>query len=147
MNTIQSIKPAAVFARMRPAVQKIVSNYIRRRGISSDDLPEYLDPQLRPLKCCLPDADKFVSRLRHAVDRHERVLIFGDYDCDGIASTTILLRFFRETTTLEPMWALPDRQLDHYGMDLVKAKSLFQQYQPSLLICVDMVKVKSLKAT
>ena len=129
--------PMQAFKKLSPVAQRIILDYIRRRGIASDQLSEFLDPKSSPNNCRLPNSDKFVGRLRQAVDRHERVLIYGDYDCDGIAATAILLRFFNETGTLEPNWVLPDRRRDHYGLDLERAKSLLLQHQPTLLICVD----------
>jgi single-stranded-DNA-specific exonuclease len=129
--------PMQVFTRLGPTAQRLLRDYACRRGITFDQLSEFVDPKLSPNDCRLPDSDRFVNRLKKALDQHERVLIYGDYDCDGIASTAILLRFFHETDTLKPCWALPDRRYDNYGLDLEKTKRLLLQHQPALLICVD----------
>lgn len=70
--------------------------------------PIFHDPFL------LKDMDKAVSRLQQAVENYEEILIYGDYDADGITSTTILYE------TLEMLGAnvsfyLPNRFEDGYG--------------------------------
>src|SRR5699024_8205158 len=70
--------------------------------------PVFHDPFL------LKDMEKAVSRLQQAVEDYEEILIYGDYDADGITSTTILYE------TLEMLGAnvsfyLPNRFEDGYG--------------------------------
>lgn len=129
--------PLQRFQQLRPSVQEIVTDYARRRGIPSDRLDDYLQPVLRLERVALSQIDPFIARLTAAVRNRERILIFGDYDADGITATTILLRCLREAAGITPMWSLPNRQVDHYGLDLEKAQSLHHQYQPTLLICLD----------
>jgi single-stranded-DNA-specific exonuclease len=122
---------------LTPGARTIVAAYAERRGIAPAQLNEFLNPKLDLAPCVLPDADKVLSRLNHAVAESERVLIFGDYDADGITATSILLRFLDECMSQTPHWSLPNRQTDHYGLDLKKAKSLVCQHRPSLLLCLD----------
>ena len=112
-------------------------NYIRSRGITATGMKEYLQPTLRLEPHQLPEAEHFITRLTTAIKNNERILIFGDYDADGITSTTILLRCLREIAGITPAWSLPNRAHDFYGLDLEKARSLLQHYQPTLLICLD----------
>lgn len=129
--------PIQTFNRLRPVARNITMNYSRSRGITSDGLQEYLQPTLRLELGHLPDAEPFIKRLTTAIQNNEKILIFGDYDCDGITSTAILLRCLRETAGITPAWSLPNRQHDFYGLDLAKAKSLIETHQPSLLVCLD----------
>ena len=112
-------------------------NYARRRGIAAEGLKEFLQPTLRLELGHLPEAEQFIQRLTAAIKNKEKILIYGDYDADGITSTAILLRCLRETAGITPAWSLPNRQHDFYGLDLEKAKSLFKNYQPTLLVCLD----------
>ena len=129
--------PIEKYIRLHPVAQEIITNYARRRGIAAEGIKEYLQPTLRLELGQLPEADQFITRLTAAINKKEKILIFGDYDCDGITSTSILLRCLRETSGIAPAWSLPNRQHDHYGLDLEKAKCLHQQHQPKLLICLD----------
>lgn len=63
----------------------------------------------------LRDIGKAVERIRKAIMKGERVGIFGDYDCDGITSTTQLVRFFRRGG-VDPNVRLPNRIDDGYGL-------------------------------
>ena len=133
----KTMTPFKQFQRLPPVAKEIITDYARRRGMLSDGLADFLLPILRLERVALHQASPFIARLTAAVKNHERILIFGDYDADGITATTILLRCLRETAGITPMWSLPNRQFDHYGLDLIKAQSLRQQYQPTLLICLD----------
>jgi len=129
--------PIQTFNKLRPVAREIIQNYLRRRGITAAGLKEFLQPRLRWEQGHLPEAEPFITRLTMAIHKKEKILIFGDYDADGITSTAILLRCLRETVAATPAWSLPNRAHDFYGLDLEKAKSLFMQHQPSLLVCVD----------
>ena len=119
------------------ATMAVVSRYAQRRGISPDKIEEYLNPKLNPSRYPLPDAGKASARLLAAIQNKEHIAIFGDYDADGITSVSILLRFFHECTPLRPGWKLPNRQTDHYDLDLVAAKKMQAEFQPTLVICID----------
>lgn len=73
---------------------------------SIDDLH---DPYL------LKDMDKAVDRIKIAKEKNQRVMIFGDYDVDGVTSTSILMHFFK-TVWIEASYRLPHRVKDGYGL-------------------------------
>ncbi|MBS9784346.1 single-stranded-DNA-specific exonuclease RecJ [Candidatus Gracilibacteria bacterium] len=63
----------------------------------------------------LKDMDKAVDKIKQAHKNKETVMIFGDYDVDGVTSTSILMHFF-QTIGLRASYRLPDRVKDGYGM-------------------------------
>lgn len=63
----------------------------------------------------LKDMDKAVKRILQAKQNNERVIIFGDYDVDGVTSTSILMHFFKKIW-LQASYRLPNRITDGYGM-------------------------------
>ena len=85
-------------------MSKLFEELVRKRGFSQNFLrPKYedlADPFL------LPDMRKAVERIRRAIDGEEKVIIYGDYDADGVTASTV--------TEIETM--LPDRFKDGYGM-------------------------------
>ncbi|MDP2090583.1 MAG: single-stranded-DNA-specific exonuclease RecJ [Candidatus Gracilibacteria bacterium] len=93
---------------------------------SIDDLH---DPYL------LKDMDKAVARIKIAKENNERVFIFGDYDVDGVTSTSILMHFFKKIG-MQISYRLPHRVKDGYGL-----KSYFvdeaKELGVSLIITVD----------
>jgi single-stranded-DNA-specific exonuclease len=58
--------------------------------------------------------ERAVERILQAIERRERVLIYGDYDVDGLTSTAILVHFLRRTG-LAPLHHVPDRLREGYG--------------------------------
>ncbi|MDR2634349.1 MAG: single-stranded-DNA-specific exonuclease RecJ [Clostridiales bacterium] len=76
------------------------------------------------------------ARLSRAVEKGERVVIYGDYDCDGICSIAMLTLCFRdELPSLK--FFIPDRNTDGYGMSLGLLKNIVEKLKPSLIVTVD----------
>lgn len=83
----------------------------------------------------LLDMDKAVTRIKQAKQQNEKVMIFWDYDVDGVTSTSILMHFFTKIG-LTATYRLPHRVKDGYGL-----KSYFvdeaKELGVTLLITVD----------
>ena len=74
------------------------------------DSPDVLnDPYL------MTDMDRIVARILQAIRNGEHIVVFGDYDVDGVTSTAVLLDFF-DTVGADASFLLPDRFRDGYGM-------------------------------
>jgi single-stranded-DNA-specific exonuclease len=71
---------------------------------------EYHDPFL------MKDMDKAVERITDALVDRENILIWGDYDVDGITSTSILYLFFLRRLGLKVNYAIPNRESEGYGL-------------------------------
>jgi len=89
-----------------------------QRGVSDDDeARRYLEPALRDLPdpARLAGIDLAADRLLHALSHRERVGVFGDYDVDGVTSTTLLWDFL-ESVGGDVVVTLPDRLKEGYGL-------------------------------
>ncbi len=64
----------------------------------------------------LPDIQKALFRIDTARKNGERVMIFGDYDVDGISSTAVLFLFLRDDLGMDVSYRLPHRVQDGYGI-------------------------------
>lgn len=95
-------------------MSKIFDQLLEVRGFSRGFLrPKYeeaIDPFL------LPDMKKAIERVRKAVDRGEKVLIYGDYDVDGVTASTVLYDTLILAGVKEVEIMLPNRFTDGYGM-------------------------------
>ena len=81
------------------------------------------------------DMDKIVERVRLALRRHERIVVFGDYDVDGITATTLLTDFLRwQGGSCTPY--IPGRLEEGYGLNETAIRSLHQK-GVDLIITVD----------
>ena len=90
---------------------------------------DFYDPYL------MPDMEKAVSRITKALKNNENITIFGDYDADGITSTTILKRFFHDINK-ECNVYIPNRLNEGYGLNKNAIKKLSED-GTNLIITVD----------
>lgn len=96
-------------------MSKLFDELLKKRGVSED----FLHPKYEVLSgLCgeLPDVGKAVSRILKARDAGEKVLIYGDYDVDGVTATAIFCEIMRLIGVSDVSTMLPDRFLDGYGM-------------------------------
>jgi single-stranded-DNA-specific exonuclease len=87
------------------------------RGVAPADARRYVRPSLKsdlPDPSLLTAMDQAAARLADAVERGERVAVFGDYDVDGAASSALLKRHLT-ALGLAPRVYIPDRRTEGYG--------------------------------
>lgn len=108
------------------------------RGIDDcDAAARFLNPSESALEDAylLKDMDKAVARIRRAIALGEKIVVFGDYDADGVCATAIMLSCLRRLgATAEYM--IPSRHEDGYGMTMKSAEQLFNM-GANLIITVD----------
>ena len=95
----------------------LVDQLLLARGVAPEDLSRERDPRIRdflPDPSVFADMDKAASRLADAIERDERIAIFGDYDVDGATSAALLTHLLRRLG-VEPIVYIPDRLLEGYG--------------------------------
>src|SRR3954464_5115290 len=99
------------------AMDALVDELLLARGVVRGDLARHRDPRIRdflPDPSCFRDMDKGARRLADAVERGERIAIFGDYDVDGATSAALLTLVLRRLGA-EPIVYIPDRLMEGYG--------------------------------
>ena len=109
------------------------------RGIKDEDsLTRFLAPSLDDLHdpYLLHDMDKAVNRIRRAIEQGEFILVYGDYDADGMTSASILKETF-EQLGAECLVYLPNRFTDGYGPNASVYKYFIEQQGISLIVTVD----------
>ena len=124
---------------MGGGVPEIIARLLESRGISADGIDEFLSPSLRDLAppCELPNVDAAAEAILAAVRGGRKIVIFGDYDCDGVCATAILVR------TLSAFGAdvsafLPERLSEGYGMSEASvARMLKENPGVGLVVTVD----------
>ncbi len=93
------------------------------------DSGNFYSPQL------LCDMDKAVKRIKEAIEKKEHVVVYGDYDVDGITSTALLVSFLRNQG-INAQAYIPDRQNEGYGINKAAVKKIHDS-GATLLISVD----------
>ena len=101
-------------------VSRNISIILTQRGIDNYDRAKYFfRPELKHLHdpFLMKDMKFATDRIIEAVKKKEKILIYGDYDVDGVASTALLTTFLRnKTTNIFPY--IPDRATEGYGISI-----------------------------
>ncbi len=117
-------------------MNKLFAQLLKQRKFGPDFLNPKYEDLTDPFK--MPDMKKAVERIRKAVDNREKIIIYGDYDVDGVTSSTVM----EEALTLSGIKPesieimLPDRFADGYGMSPKLVKRA-KDFGATLVITVD----------
>ncbi|MBP6921276.1 single-stranded-DNA-specific exonuclease RecJ [Candidatus Gracilibacteria bacterium] len=109
---IQTIKGKRLQLLHKTHPENLTELLLALRNVDRDFLTKEIlhDPLL------LPDIQKTIERIGFARESKERVMIFGDYDVDGISSTAALFLFLRDELGIDVSYRLPHRVHDGYGI-------------------------------
>lgn len=105
---------------------------------SPEEIERFLAPSLASLgdPFLLPDMDRAVDRTWKAVRDKQPVVVYGDYDVDGVTSTAMLCRILaRLGAAVHPI--LPHRVDDGYGMSMEPVTRCIDEFKPGLIVTVD----------
>jgi len=117
----------------------LVVQCLVNRGLSEPAaISNFLQPRLKNLAdpLLLPGMDAAVDRLLRARERNERLVIFGDYDVDGVTSTALLLEVLRPLGWQVDFY-LPHRMDEGYGLSVEAVENCLNKFPATLLLAVD----------
>jgi single-stranded-DNA-specific exonuclease len=119
---------------IHPLISQLMLN---RDIVDPDNARRYLSPSLNNLHnpFLMQDMQKAVDRLISAIHHHETLVVYGDYDADGITSVVALLHFLRQIHS-KSHYFIPDRIDEGYGLHQ-KALERFRSEGVSLIVTVD----------
>lgn len=103
----------------RFGIDQVMARIIRNRGLETDEqINMYLNGTVDDMHSphLLKDADKCVDILTDKIHARKKIHIIGDYDIDGICSTTILYKGLKAAGA-DVTFAVPDRIIDGYGIN------------------------------
>ncbi|HET9800888.1 MAG TPA: DHH family phosphoesterase, partial [Chthoniobacterales bacterium] len=110
-----------------------------RKGFRcAEDVENFLRPRLSSLAdpFLLPQMHAACACIFAALDRHERIVLFGDYDVDGVTSLALLNEILRAYSSAPELF-LPLRMEEGYGLSRESVERCLEQHRPQLLITVD----------
>jgi single-stranded-DNA-specific exonuclease len=128
----------ALAIAQRHDLPELLARILAGRNVEVDAVEAFLDPTI---KQSMPDPDvltampEAAARIADAMERSERVAIFGDYDVDGATSAAVLARFLRHAG-IEPLIHIPDRLFEGYGPNVEAVRTLAGR-GATLLVTVD----------
>lgn len=117
-------------------INSLLAKVIESRQYDENTLKDFINPRLIYHDFSLfEEADMTLERIHEAIENHEKICIYGDYDCDGILATTILVQAFLELG-VEVGYHIPNRFDDGYGLNVKRVEQMAQKGY-SLIITVD----------
>jgi len=107
------------------------------RGLDEKDFDNFLHPNIENLSSpfSIGEMKSAAERIQKAIKNKERILIYGDYDCDGICAISILVLCLKDKTDVN--FFIPDRSKDGYGLTKDSIDSILEKRSFDLLITVD----------
>lgn len=131
---------ATVAADMTAAgLSPVLARLLAARGICKDDLEEFFDPSMRRLSSPsgLTGVDDAVNVIAPFVRSGRKIIVFGDYDADGVCASAIMVSALRSLGANADAF-IPERVGEGYGMTDASLARLFQEHPDvALVITVD----------
>ncbi|HRR05874.1 MAG TPA: single-stranded-DNA-specific exonuclease RecJ [Victivallales bacterium] len=118
---------------------RAVALYLSARNINTKEkIEEYLKPRISLLTdpYILPGVKKAAERIWQAILKKEKILVFGDYDTDGVTATALIYEILRAHGGIASFF-LPHRFDDGYGMTVDSLKKALEENDVALIITVD----------
>lgn len=119
-------------------ITRLTSKVMINRGITSIDYAQaFLNPDIKDLldPFLLSDMNVAVKRIVEAIHNNENIWIYGDYDVDGVTSTSILIIYLKALTK-NIYFYIPDRMTEGYGLN-IEAMDYIKSKGGQLVITVD----------
>ncbi len=120
-------------------VGPLLAQCLLNRGFSNPEASlRFLEPKLKQLAdpFLLPNMEAAVARLFHARERGQRLVIFGDYDVDGVTATALLTEVLRALGWVVDFY-LPHRMDEGYGLTRAAVENCLKKFPVTLLLAVD----------
>lgn len=128
---------AALLEAYEPNLQKLLFN----RGIKTiKQAADYLNPSYETQlhdPMLLNDMEKAVDRILLAIKENQKIVIFSDYDCDGIPGAVVLHDFFFATGYTNFYNHIPHRHFDGFGLSVKAVENIKKEHDPVIIITID----------
>lgn len=99
-------------------ISELLAEILINRGVEASQIERFLHPTRNDFHdpFLMPNMEKAVERILRAMEQKEKIVIYGDYDVDGITSITVLKKFFADRgITVD--WYIPNRLDEGYGLN------------------------------
>lgn len=129
----EKVSEVAERFKLSPRVAELVLS----RGISTDEeISEFLNPTVFHDPFLLKGMKELCDRIMLAKALGDKVLVFGDYDVDGVSATAIMIKALAQKG-INANYYLPNRYVDGYGLTNEVIDKIVNLYEPNLIITVD----------
>lgn len=118
-------------------IPPLIAIILLNRGIQESEMLSFLSKSMKNVRnpLLMNDMAQGAERIVAAIKHHEKIVVYGDYDVDGITATTIMVEFL-SSLGAEVDFYIPDRKDEGYGINIKAVNKLIKQ-GVRLLITVD----------
>ncbi len=128
----------AIKEKSEGSSKSLLDELLCARNIKKNQAEKFLNPTrddfIPPMSFC--DMKKAYDRIQEAIDKKQKILIWGDFDCDGVTSTTVLYKALNELKA-DVITFIPDRMLHGHGLNSKELLTLTAREHIKLVITVD----------
>ena len=138
-HNIDTDKSTAVAIAKDSEIPLAIATILLSRGFSTkDEIERFLNPRLSNLSdpFLIHDMKPAVERIWQGIDDQETMVVYGDYDVDGVTATAVMVSVLREMGA-NVKWFIPNRLTDGYGLTPLAMRRCIDIHHPSLIITVD----------
>lgn len=139
LTGLGKMKKEWLFETDNSGEKSLIRRLLYSRGIKTEqEIHEFLNPL--EMKSTSPNAftdmEKVVNRLSKAIDNKETIIIYGDFDADGVTSTSVLYKTLKFLDA-NVHYFIPDRENEGHGFDKGALIKLMTTVKPKVIISVD----------
>ena len=124
---------------MKFSLDQRLIDFLDSRGIHKNGIQDFLFPKINKMNnpYDLNNMQEAVKKIKDAIASNKRILVFGDYDCDGISAAAILVLYLKSKGARVSAF-IPNRFDDGYGLSKDTIKEFCSNGKPDLVITVDL---------
>lgn len=122
---------------MKCSISETMALILANRGIKEvKEIKKFLNASLADLydPFLMKDMKKGVDIIIKAINERKKIVVYGDYDADGVTSTTILYKAIKQCKA-QVSYHIPDRESEGYGMSTSRIKILKEQGTEVIISC------------
>ncbi|MBQ1248677.1 MAG: DHH family phosphoesterase, partial [Selenomonadales bacterium] len=120
-------------------VPSYIAKILVNRGITTvDDAKRFLtqDESYGVSPFLMKGIDKAVERIQTAIENREKIVVYGDYDVDGITATSLMMRVLKELGA-DVTYFIPNRHTEGYGLNSDSLAELIELHGAKVIVSVD----------
>lgn len=124
---------------IKTAGSELLAQLLFQRGINSTKkIAEFLNPSKMKISSpfVFTDMKKSVKRIFEAIESQEKIIIYGDFDADGVTSTSLLYKTLKHLNANVEFY-IPNRENENHGLNTKALVKLIAKHKTKLLITVD----------
>lgn len=121
----------------KTGISEIIISILVNRGIKTEEeIIKFMNPKLENLHnpMIMKDMDKGTAIIKNAIEEGKKIVVYGDYDCDGIISTYILYSALTRAGA-DVKYHIPDRITEGYGINSDSIKVLKEEGYEVIITC------------